>query len=71
MNKTIFYKEKTNYGTTHFYIVSEHKDAIQRLTGRKTITSEDADALQALGFNFQLQQAFVTLGSRVVCNNGR
>ena len=52
MNNTIYYKEKTNYGTTHFYIVSEHKDAIQRLTGRKTITSEDADALQQLGFNF-------------------
>ena len=61
MDKTIYYKEKTNYGTTHFYIVSEHKDAVQKLTGRKTITSEDADALQALGFVFQLQQPFAKL----------
>jgi len=61
MNKTIFYKEKTNYGTTHFYVVSEHKDAIKRLTGRPTITSEDAKALQELGFNFQLQQSFAKL----------
>jgi hypothetical protein len=61
MNKTIYYKEKTNFGTTHFYVVSEHKDAIKRLVGRPTITSEDAKALQELGFNFQLQQPFAKL----------
>jgi hypothetical protein len=53
MNKTILYKEKTNYGTTHFYVVSEHKDAIARLTKKKTIDKDDAKMLVSLGFQFQ------------------
>jgi len=52
-NKTILYKEKSNYGATHFYIVSEHKDVIAQLTKKKTIDKDDAKALVSLGFQFQ------------------
>lgn len=52
-NKTILYKEKSNYGVTHFYILSEHKDAIAQLTKKKTIDKDDAKALVSLGFQFQ------------------
>jgi len=52
-NKTILYEEKSHYGVTHFYIVSEHKDAIAQLTKKKTIDKDDAKALVSLGFQFQ------------------
>lgn len=41
---------KRNYGTDHSYIVSEHKEAVETLTGKKTVTSRDIEALKALGF---------------------
>ena len=47
---------KSHYGTEHIYITSDHAEAVQRLTGRKTITKGDIDALKKLGFTFEVKQ---------------
>jgi hypothetical protein len=51
MNDTITFYEKTNYGAPAFYIASEHRDAVQTLTKKKTIDHADIKALRALGFS--------------------
>jgi hypothetical protein len=51
MNEIITYYEKTNYGAPAFYIASEHRDAVQTLTKKKTIDHADIKALRALGFS--------------------
>lgn len=44
---------KQAYGNTHVYVVSGQAEAISKLTGRKTVTQADIDALKELGFNFE------------------
>lgn len=51
MNEIITYYEKSNYGAPVFYIASEHKDAVNTLTGKRTIDHYDIKALRALGFS--------------------
>ena len=53
MDKIIKVKIKNVYGNELIYVVSEHKDTLQKLTGRKTLTENDVKALQDLGFTFQ------------------
>ena len=48
-------KVKQNYGTDAVYVVSKHREAISRLTGRKTVTESDISALRALGFDFAVE----------------
>jgi len=53
-NKTIkFYRDRV-YGVVKFYVKEpELAQAITVLTGRKTITEQDMQALTALGFTFE------------------
>jgi hypothetical protein len=53
MNKTIEVKTDKHYGTVYVYVVSEHQQAIQALTGNKTIQQKDVNALRKLGFEFK------------------
>jgi len=53
VDPVIEYYKKSNYGTTHMYIKSSHKDPISRLTNAKTLTAANMDALKALGFTFK------------------
>ena len=50
MSETILLKEKNVYGNTLTYVVSNHAQAIQHLTNKKTIDSVDIQALRDLGF---------------------
>jgi len=53
IDPVIEYYKKSNYGTTHMYIKSSHKDAINRLTNAKTLTAVNMKALEDLGFTFK------------------
>lgn len=53
MNNEINIEVKEHYGTQHIYVISEHNEAIQQLTGRKTITKSDIVALKKLGYTFK------------------
>ena len=52
VNNVIEYRQKDVYGKTNTYIVSEHAQAIAKLTGKKTIDTSDMKALESLGFVF-------------------
>jgi len=52
---------KEHYGQRHVYIVSEHKEYVTALTGHKTITESDINALKALGFKFETYTSPVAL----------
>ena len=48
---------RRNYGTNHMYVTSpEHAEAIAALTGKKTVTEKDIQALKALGFHVYRQE---------------
>ena len=49
---TIRYYIKSNYGTDALYPV-DHADALQSLTGNKTLTPKTTDALKKMGFTFE------------------
>ena len=51
VNNTIQLQIKNVYGNTLTYVVSNHSQAIQHLTKKKTIDSVDIQALKDLGFN--------------------
>ena len=51
--KTIEIYEKQNYGQTAIYATGPIAEPIARLTGRKTLTKADIQALQNLGFEFE------------------
>jgi hypothetical protein len=55
MNTTILIQVKEVYGTGLVYVVSEHQNAIQQLTGRKTLTPNDIQNLKALGFEIKVK----------------
>ena len=40
---------RNNYGNEAIYIVSSHASAVRQLTGKKTISRDDIQALQDLG----------------------
>ena len=43
---------RSNYGNEAIYVVSSHASAIRTLTGKKTISRQDVEALAALGHTF-------------------
>ena len=47
---------RRNYGTDHKYVISDHAEALTVLTGKKTVTDRDMQALKALGFTVYQQQ---------------
>lgn len=53
IDPVIEYYKKSNYGTTHMYIKSSHKDAINKLTNAKTLTPVNMKALEELDFTFK------------------
>jgi hypothetical protein len=53
INAVIEYRIKSVYGRDNWYVVSEHKNALEALTGTKTLTIYAVDALRALGFEFK------------------
>ena len=50
MDKKILVEAKNNYGKTDIYVVSEHKNFVNGLTGKKTVNASDMRNLEALGF---------------------
>jgi hypothetical protein len=60
-NPTIQVITKNNYGNEQLYVTSEHKDAIQALTGAKTLTPRYIEALKNLGFIFHHSETKKTL----------
>jgi len=56
MNQDIEVKVKNIYGQQLIYVQGEHKEAINALTGKKTINREDANALRELGFTVSILQ---------------
>lgn len=45
-------EKRTIYGNDVWYVRSNHDIAIQALTGRRTIITNDFNALESLGFEF-------------------
>jgi hypothetical protein len=46
-------ESKGHFGTEHIYVTSKHKEAIQDLTGSKTLTTRHIKALKDLGFTIK------------------
>lgn len=56
-NPIIKYETKSHYGGPELvYVVSEHKDALQILTGSKTLSDRHIKALKDMGFKFELSE---------------
>ena len=53
MDKLIKVEKKRVYGNDLIYIVSDHKEAINQLTGKLTIDQANIEALHKLGYTFQ------------------
>lgn len=51
---TIKVKGKSVYGNVLLYVVSDHKAAVETLTGKKTVDKKDIAALRALGFTIEM-----------------
>lgn len=61
MDNKIIVEVKPSYGTQWVYVVSNHKEAIETLTGKKTVSPEDIQALKVLGFVFAVKPQAVTV----------
>tara|TARA_B100001093_G_C26569401_1_gene902290 strand:+ start:709 stop:891 length:183 start_codon:yes stop_codon:yes gene_type:complete len=59
---TIEVTQKEVYGNTLTYVADESiRNSIRKLTGRKTLTDYDIEALKELGFVLVLKQMTVTI----------
>ena len=59
---TIEVERKEVYGNTLTYVADESiRNSIKKLTGRKTLTDYDVEALKELGFVLVLKQMTVTI----------
>ena len=59
---TIEVTQKEVYGNTLTYVKEESvRDSIRKLTGRKTLTDYDIEALKELGFVLVLKQMTVNI----------
>ncbi len=59
---TIEVERKEVYGNTLTYVKEESvRNSIRKLTGRKTLTDYDIEALKELGFVLVLKQMTVTI----------
>ena len=56
-----FYRRHV-YGEVMTYLVGEAADQVRALTGRKTVTHRDRQALEGLGFTFTEVSAFTSEG---------
>ena len=54
LSHTITVAKKSVYGNDLLYVISEHKDSICQLTGKKTVDESDIKALRGLGFEVQV-----------------
>lgn len=58
LNPVIEFITKSHYGGPELvYVVSSHKEALQDLTGAKTLSPRHVKALKDLGFTFKQQSA--------------
>lgn len=53
MEQIITIEKRNVYGNELIYIVSNHAEAIRRLTGKKTIDQNDIATLEQLGFTIR------------------
>ena len=53
MEQIITIEKRNVYGNELIYIVSNHAEAIRRLTGKKTIDQNDIANLEQLGFTIR------------------
>lgn len=53
IDTTIEVEVKNIYGSEKIYVVSSHKEALQTLTGSKTLTPTVTEALKKLGFTIK------------------
>ena len=59
---TIEVTQKDVYGNTLTYVADAAvQRAIQKLTGRKSLTDSDIQALKELGFTFRLKQLTINI----------
>ena len=58
LSNIIKIETKSVYGNDLMYIVSEHAEAIQSLTGKKTIDALDMKQLRTLGFTLEAKESF-------------
>jgi hypothetical protein len=63
-------ESRSVYGNTLYYPLGDPAKAIQKLTGKKTITPSDMAALEALGVHCQLIQSNVVTFIGHVSPNG-
>jgi hypothetical protein len=54
MDKVIKVEVKRVYGNDLVYIRSSHKDAVNQLTGKKTVNTADIKALRSLGLTVEV-----------------
>lgn len=55
LDNQITLRRKSHYGNTFYYVFDSVKAShIQTLTGRKTVSESDMQALKALGFKLRL-----------------
>lgn len=67
---TLQIESRSVYGNTLYYPVCDRAPAIQKLTGKKTLTLSDMAALEALGVHCQLVQSNVVTFIGHVSPNG-
>ena len=53
-NETVLIEARSVWGKTNYYVVSAHAEAISRLTGKRTVDSNDVSQLTMLGFNVRM-----------------
>ena len=53
MHTIITIEKRTEYGQERTYVVDKYAKAIQHLTGKKTLSWGDIDALTTLGFQLK------------------
>ena len=51
---TIYIEPRSVYGRTNYYVVGEPADAVNRLTGKRTVDANDIDALEQLGIRCRM-----------------
>lgn len=52
MNKIINIIDREIYGKSRIIVTSEHKEVLQKLTRRNTLSKQDMECLKELGFEF-------------------
>ena len=57
MHTIITIEKRTEYGQDRTYVVGKYQKAIRHLTGKKTLSWGDIDALTTLGFQLREEQA--------------